>query len=58
MTKAGDKCVIPPSTTGMVPEGADRDAGQAEVSGPAKVPQCGGGESGGAQVGAPRPSRG
>lgn len=58
MTKAGEECVTPPTAPWIVPKGADRDPRQAEVSGPAKVPQCGGGEGGGAQVGGPRPSRG
>lgn len=58
ITNIGEEGVTPPTMPRIVPKGADRDPRQAEVSGPAKVPQCGGGEGGGAQVGGPRPSRG
>lgn len=58
VTNTGEECFTPPTTPMIVPKGADRDPRPAEVSGPAKVPQRGGGEGGGAQVGGPRPSRG
>lgn len=58
MTNTGEECVTPPTTPRIAPKGADRDPRQAEESGTAKVPQSGGGEGGGAQVGGPRPSRG
>lgn len=53
MTNIGEECVTPPTTPRIVPKGADRDPRQAEVSGPAKVPQCGGGEGGGSAGGWP-----
>lgn len=55
MTNTEEECVTLPTAPRIVPKGAGRDPRQAEVSGPAKVPQRGGDEVEGRRWVAPGP---